>query len=99
MIKLLVENLMHLLVVRLVLVDLKNGVGERDTMLETGRGQFLVLLHEWANFIELALQETQTNAILVLVHLVPVEVLILLDQVLQILPHPEVRVDGEALGA
>ena len=97
--ELLVENLMHLDGFSFIFVDLIDGMGEVDPMLEATRGQLFVLLHQWPNVIKPAVDEALTNRVLVVLYLVRVELLVLLNELLQVLLHAVVRVDGEARGA
>ena len=82
MIKLFVEDVMHLVGIVLELMYLKNGVSKLDGMLEARARQLFILDHKRADQVKLFTilpQEALHNTVLVFVDFVVVEVFVLLN--------------------
>ena len=80
MFKLLVENLVHLDGFSFIFVNLIDGMGEIDSVLEATRGQLFVLLHQRSYVVKPAVDEALTDRVLVVLNLVRVELLVLLNE-------------------
>jgi len=91
--ELLVKDLVHFDWVGFELVDLEDSVRQGDGVLEPGRGQLFVLLHQRSDIVEVTVEEARHDVVFVLVYFVAVKVFILLDQLFQVLAHSVVCVD------
>ena len=93
MLELLVKDLVHFDWVGFELVDLEDSVRQGDGVLEPGRGQLFVLLHQRSDIVEVTVEEARHDVVFVLIDFVSVKVFILLDQLFQVLAHSVVCVD------
>ena len=96
-IKLLVEDLVHLIRIVFVLMHLNNGLCQADSVLEARGSEALIVRLKESNLVEVAVEEACHDVVLVFVYLVLVEIAVLADQVFKLLTTAKVRVDRETL--